>query len=161
MKRTFILAHEQARQNAIRFIAAAPVGYCVTVGEPTRSLEQNAMFHAICHVFAERIEFAGSKRTPEQWKVLLISGHAVATKQGSEMTPGLEGEWVNLRESSAKMSKQRLNSLIEYALSYGAQHGADVSERNLESVRPRLNDSRQHLGPRAISHSPGQHGPRG
>lgn len=61
------------------------------------------------------MEWAGKRRTAEQWKVLLVSGHAVATKHGAEMVPGIEGEFCNLRESTARMSKSRLSSLIEYA----------------------------------------------
>jgi hypothetical protein len=39
----------------------------------------------------------------------------MATKEGSEMVPGLEGEFVNVRESTALMSKRRGASLIDYA----------------------------------------------
>jgi hypothetical protein len=55
-----------------------------------------------------------------EWKLLLISGHSVATKQGAEMVPGLEGEFLNLRESTAAMSKTRIGSLIEYAEAFMA-----------------------------------------
>jgi hypothetical protein len=60
--------------------------------------------------------------------MLLISGHAIATKQGVEMMPGLEGEFLNLRESSAAMSIARMNSLIEYTLAYCANEGVKLSE---------------------------------
>ena len=79
----------------------------------------NAKFHAICSDLAKStIEWAGKKRTSSEWKVLLVSGHAVATKEGSEMIPGLEGEFVNVRESTALMSKKRGSSLIEYATAF-------------------------------------------
>jgi hypothetical protein len=42
------------------------------------------------------------------------------------MVPGLEGEFVNLRESTALMSKARAASLIEYALAFCAMHGVGV-----------------------------------
>jgi hypothetical protein len=53
---------------------------------------------------------------------LLVSGHATATKEGSEILPGLEGEFVNIRESTALMSKKRGASLIEYTLAYAAMN---------------------------------------
>jgi hypothetical protein len=40
MKRTFVMAHEQARQNAMQAVKTAQEGYVVTVGEPTRNLEE-------------------------------------------------------------------------------------------------------------------------
>ena len=117
-KRILKLTGDLARHAAHRAIDETPDGHVVTIAEPTRNLEQSAKFHAICGEIAKLHKFAGALRTPEQWKMLLISGHAVATKQGSEMLPGLEGEWCNLRESSAKMSVRRMASLIEYAVSY-------------------------------------------
>ena len=91
-------------------------GFVVTVAERTRNLDQSARFHAICGDFAKSgIKWAGKERSAEEWKVLLISGHAVATGQGAEIVAGLEGEFLNIRESSASMPKARASSLIEYA----------------------------------------------
>lgn len=96
----------------------------LTIKPDTRSLEQNAKFHALCSDIAKSgAQWAGKARTAEQWKVLLISGHAMATKQGSEMVPGLEGEYVNIRESSAQMSAKRASSLIEYTQAWCAING--------------------------------------
>lgn len=127
MKRTIILAHLEARQRAVELVRTAPEGYCVTVAEPSRSLEQNAKFHAICSDIAKsKAVWYGKPRTANEWKVLLVSGHAVATNQGSEIVPGIEGEFVNIRESTAAMSRVRGASLIEYALSFMAIHGVEV-----------------------------------
>lgn len=115
--RKFILAHDEARRRAVAYVAEAPVGHVVTVAEPTRSLEMNAKFHAICGELAGR-EWAGKPRSAQQWKVLLVSGHAVATKDAADIVPGLEGEFINLRESTALMSVRRSSSLIEYAQAY-------------------------------------------
>lgn len=130
----FILSHDQARQRALQAVKDSPDGYCVKITEPTRSLEQSAKFHAICADCSKNILFAGHMRTPEQWKMLLISGHAIATKQGSEMMPGLEGEWLNLRESSASMSKKRMSSLIEYSIAFFEQSPIKLQLRNHEKI---------------------------
>ncbi len=114
----YVLAHDQARNRAAQAVKDAPPGYVVKITEPTRNLEQSAKFHAVCADCSKHILFAGHMRTPAQWKMLLISGHAIATKQGSEMCPGIEGEWLNLRESSAAMSKARMSSLIEYSIAF-------------------------------------------
>ena len=47
----------------------------------------------------------------------------VELKEGVEMVPGLESEFVNLRESTARMSKKRASSLIEYSVAFCAQNG--------------------------------------
>ena len=123
MKQTFILAHPEARRRAMSAVANAPDGYGVAVSEPSRNGEQNAKFHAICSNLAKSgLCWAGKERTAAQWKVLLISGHATATKEGAEVVPGLEGEFINLRESTALMSKARGSSLIEYSTAFLAQH---------------------------------------
>ncbi|WP_338762093.1 recombination protein NinB [Massilia sp. METH4] len=137
MKRTFILAHEQARQRAAQFCTAAPEGWVVTVSEPTRNLDQNAKFHAIVSDIAKSgLKWGGKPRTAAQWKVLLVSGHAAATNEGSEMVPGLEGEFVNLRESTALMSKKRSASLIEYALAFAAMHEVRLSAEARTALEP-------------------------
>ena len=119
-KRLFILVHLEARKRAAQAVAEAPEGYRVTVEPPKRNGEQNAKFHAICGELAGR-EWAGKPRNAAAWKVLLVSGHATATKEGAEMVPGLEGEFVNVRESTALMSVRRSSSLIEYAQAYLAE----------------------------------------
>lgn len=125
----FILAHETARRRAMAAVADAPAGFVVRVTEPTRSLEQNAKFHAICSDIARSdAKWMGKRCTAKQWKVLLVSGHAIATGEGSEIMPGLEGEFVNLRESTALMSKSRSSSLIEYTLAFCAAHGIELTE---------------------------------
>jgi hypothetical protein len=93
-------------------------------------VEQNAKFHAICTDLARSgLQWAGKTRTADQWKVLLVSGHAVATKEGAEMVPGIEGEFVNIRESTALMSVRRSSSLIEYAVAFCAMQGVKTLEQ--------------------------------
>jgi hypothetical protein len=93
-----------------------------------RSTEANAKFHAICSDLAKsRHPWMGKPRSLEQWKVLLVSGHSVATKQGAEVICGLEGEFVNIRESTALMSRARSASLIEYAMAFCADNGIELS----------------------------------
>jgi hypothetical protein len=122
-RRTFRLVHDEARRRALAAVSEAPDGYVVTVAPPTRNGDQNAKFHAICSDLARAgVPWCGKPRDAEAWKVLLVSGHAVATKQGAEVVPGIEGEFLNLRESTARMSKARASSLIEYAQAFAAQY---------------------------------------
>ena len=127
-KQTFVMAHDMARQRAIQAVKDAPQGYAVTVSEPSRSLDQNAKFHAICTDLGKsQVLWAGKRRTAIEWKVLLVSGHATATHEGSEIVPGIEGEFVNIRESTALMRKKRGASLIEYTLAFCAMNDVKIS----------------------------------
>lgn len=125
----FRLVHAQARQRAAAFCAEAPDGTEVRFSEPTRSGDQNAKFHSQCGDIAKSgLTWMGKTRTAAQWKVLLVSGHAVATKEESEVVRGLEGEWLNIRESTALMSVRRASSLIEYVDAFCAQNGIKKNE---------------------------------
>jgi hypothetical protein len=121
--RHFVFSHAQARQRACDYAEhEAPEGCEVIFQKPRRNSEQNAKFHALCRDLAKSDrQWAGKRRSLEEWKVLLISGHSVATKQGAEMVLGLEGEFLNIRESTARMSKARMSSLIEYAQAFVAE----------------------------------------
>lgn len=121
-KRLFILSHDTARRNAAQAVMDAPEGYVVRVEPKTRSLEQNARLHALFTEASRHHTWHGRKLTADQWKVLFISGHAIATGRGADMIPGLEGEFVNVRESSARMSVARLTSLMEYVEAWMAEH---------------------------------------
>lgn len=128
-KKTFVLINPQVRANAFVELRNALDGFVVTIGPKTRSTDQNAKFHAICHDLAHStLEFAGKRRSLDEWKALLISGHAVATGTAGEVVPGLEGEFVAIRESSAKMGVARAASLITYTIAFCDMHGVQLTE---------------------------------
>lgn len=93
-----------------------------------RSDRQNKLLHALFGDVSRQAEWLGKRRTPGEWKVLFISGHSVATKSGAEMVPGIEGEFVNIRESSAGMSIPRMTSLIEYVIAYAVSNGVELRD---------------------------------
>lgn len=95
----------------------------ITVEPVTRSLEQNAKLHAMLSDVAAQKTFNGDKLSLEQWKMLFVSAHAKATDGDVKMAIGLEGEVVNLRESTAKMGVARCASLIEYIQVWAAMNG--------------------------------------
>jgi hypothetical protein len=109
----------------------------VIVKQEARSSDQNAKFHAICSDLERScLPWCGLPRTAAEWKVLLVSGHAIATKEGCTAVTGIEGEMVNIRESTSMMSKARGSSLIEYALAFCAEHGVRESFTTAEMAQP-------------------------
>ncbi len=137
-KQTIVLSSDQSRAYAMRQIQQAPEGFACIIQEPKRNILQNAHFHAICgDIEKAGIVWAGKKRTAKEWKILLISGHAIATGEGADIVPGLESEFINLRESSALMSVKRASSLIEYSIAWAVSHDVkliapDYDERYLK-----------------------------
>jgi hypothetical protein len=127
MKKTFVFrepvqAHKVLTEQVWPYIKSMLMaGHVlkISIGDINRTLEQNAKFHSICEDIAKAgFVWHGKKRNAEQVKVLLVSGHAIATGEGVEVVAGLEGEFINLRESTALMSVKRSSSLIEYATAW-------------------------------------------
>jgi hypothetical protein len=128
----FYIRTDHARRAASAYVASVPVDddrpLVVQIKEMTRNDEQNRKFHAMCGDVADQALFAGRKLKPEQWKVLFISGHSMATGAGAEIVPGLEGEFVNIRESSANMGVRRMASLIEYVQCWAVTNGIRLND---------------------------------
>lgn len=138
-QRAFPLRGQTDRMYACRAVKAAPDGWVAVIRPPRRSLDQSAKFHALCADIARgRPEYAGIRMDADDWKALLILSHATATKGDGgklRLVPDLEGEgYVQLRESSARMSVARSSSLIEYTLAWAAKQG--ISLREVADARP-------------------------
>ena len=116
----FILLNDQVRKRALEAIASAPQGFVVEVKERTRTNDQSAALHAILADIARQKEWAGKKRSVEDWKALMVSGHRVVMKEAGEVCPGLESEFVQLRKSTTAMGIKELSSLIDYVTSWCA-----------------------------------------
>lgn len=130
MSSKFVLLDNKARRDlACEYVMSAQDGYWCKIVPATRNLEQNAKFHSVVSDIAKSgLQWAGRPRTAAEWKVLLVSGHAMATKEGCEIVPGLENEFVNLRESTALMSKKRGSSLIEYSISFAVSNNIKLGD---------------------------------
>lgn len=114
-KQVFIMSHDLARRNALAAVSNAPPGFKVVISEPQRTLDQNSKFHVLCSDM-NGASWYGKARNADEWKALFVSGHTIATGGSAEVVPGLESEFVSIRESTSRMSKSRSSSLIEYTL---------------------------------------------
>jgi hypothetical protein len=128
-RRTFILINPVVRSNALQAVRDASPMSLVSVMPGKRSNEQSAKFHALCTDLAKSpVQWFGKRRTQDEWKILMISGHSVATKHPGDVIPGLEGEMVAIRESSASMGVARASSLIEYTVAFCVMSGVELHE---------------------------------
>lgn len=137
--RTILLRTMEQVNHAVHIIVNLPLDdkkpleIVVREKKDTRTSDMNAKFHAICSDIAKScFQWAGKKRTADQWKVLLVSGHAHATKENVELIAGLENEFINIRESTALMSIKRGSSLIEYSLAFCANNEIKLSAKEYE-----------------------------
>lgn len=128
MKQTFILqpSPHPARSNAIRAVQEANDGYCVTISEPTRSLAENSLLHALITEIAKKIEWAGKKRDVETWKRLLVAAWCRVNGEAMEILPALDGHGVDIVPArTSKLSKKECADLIEFIYAWGAQSGIE------------------------------------
>lgn len=128
-KRVFHLVSNRVRDNAVEAVNEANPGSVISITPPKRSSDQNAKLHSLLSDLARsHVQWAGKRRTVDEWKALVVSAHAVATNRPGEVIPGLEGEFVAIRESTAAMSIARSSSLIEYVIAFGIQHGIQFTD---------------------------------
>ena len=119
---------EAARKAACREVLAAPEGHIVRITPETRSLDQNAKLHAMLTDISRQAKYLGAKRDVEFWKGLFVSGWQIATGEKPEIVPGLEGEFINIRESTTTIGIRRMASLIEYVQAWAAMSGVVMSD---------------------------------
>ena len=122
MKQVFHLAHDEARRRAWAAIGKAPQGHVVTVSEPTRNLEQNALLWAMLHEISERVVWHGRKLSPEDWKHVFSS-----SLRRLDVVPNLDGTgFVALGLSTSKMTKREFSDLIELINVFAAERGIEL-----------------------------------
>lgn len=118
-KITIKLVGGEQRQRAQKLILRAPDGYVVTISEPTRTLDQNAMLWA-CLGDIARAEPDGRVMTAEQWKCAFMD----AADFKPEFVPALEGNgFICLGYKSSRLTKAQFSDLIECILEFGARKG--------------------------------------
>ncbi len=130
MFHTFVLSHPLARRNAIAAVSAAPEGFSVVIREPTRNLLQNATLHGlISDVVRSHYKWAGREWDIDSWRAIFASAYAKAVDLPVQTIPGLEGEFVAIRPSTARMSKSELSALIEYVTAFCVQRNIPIRDK--------------------------------
>ena len=128
-KQKFTLAHDLARQRAIEAVKSAPVGFCVTVQEPTRNLEQNAALWALLSEFSRQLQWPVNgqmvKLEAEEWKDLLT---AAFRQETARVAMGLNGGMVMLGARTSKMGKKEFGEFLEFINATAAHRGVNVDQ---------------------------------
>lgn len=123
-KITIKLVGPEQRQRAQKLILRAPADYVVTISEPTRTLDQNALMWAALNDIA-RAKPDGREMTPEQWKCAFMD----AAGFKPEFVPELEGNgFICLGYKSSRLTKAQFSDLVETIFEFGARKGVRWSE---------------------------------
>lgn len=119
------LVGDEQREQAKRYIDQAPEGYMVRVGEPTRTLEQNAKMWPMLTDLSKQVIWHGFKLSTDDWKDF---GTAVLKKQ--KIVPNLDGDgFIAVGGSTKDMSKSKFSDLIEVLYMIGAREDVVWSEK--------------------------------
>ena len=125
----FRLVSPAVRQRACEAVMGAPEGYVCEIKEPARNLEQNARLHAlIADIVKAGTIWAGEPRTMDDWKALFVTAYDAMKGVKSKPVPGLNGEFVVLRRSTARMGKRELSELIEMIQAWMAERQIPIRD---------------------------------
>ena len=128
-RRTIKLTGERQRQHALDCVQNAPTGYCVAIGEETRSQEQNRlMWPLIADIQAQVPDTATYSADDMKLRFLHSLG------QEMRFLPELEGGGMfPVGQRSSTLSKSQFTALIELMFAYGARHGVRWSAKSIET----------------------------
>ena len=126
-RHVYILAHAQARANAIEAVRSAPDGLCVTIRDVNRTLDQNAAQWPILEAFSDQLLWPVNgqmvKMTAEEWKDVLT---AAFQRETARLAMGLDGGVVMLGQRTSKFGKKKFSEWLEFLHSVAALRGVVV-----------------------------------
>lgn len=95
-----------------------------------RSVDQNAMFHALIQDVARQAQHQGFRWDAEDWKRFLIDQWAAETgRKTGRVAPSLDGERVvQLGLQSRKFTKADASEFTEWLLAWGQHNGIVYQE---------------------------------
>jgi hypothetical protein len=135
VKAVFILAHAEARRRAIQAVQDAPDGMVVQIGEPSRSLDQNAAQWPYLEGFARQKELCINGQmqlvSSDDWKDVLT-----ACWNGEMRMAAFDGKVIMMPQRTSKMGKRIFSEWMEYLVAIAAQSGVEpvyVSPRREQS----------------------------
>ena len=124
MKKTFVMSHEVARENAVKAVRSAPAGYVVQVSEPNRTLEQNAAQWPYLEGFSKQkqlcINGVMQLVTPDDWKDVLTG-----CWDGETRMAAFDGKVIMLPQRTSTMAKRVFCDWMEYLIAIAAQSGVE------------------------------------
>lgn len=126
-KRIYKITGEASRQAIKREADAAPLGHVVTIAEPNRNLEQNALMWCLLAELERQTDWHGNKLNADEWKDLLSAGLVQ-----SKVVPNMTGNgFVILGQRTSKLTKMQFAALIELIYAFGAERDVVFSDERI------------------------------
>jgi hypothetical protein len=127
VKRTIILVDHDRRSRALEAVSQAPLGYAVTISEPSRTLSQNAAQFPILEAFAAQLKWPVNghmvSMDKDEWKQVLSAAFRQETVR---VAMGLTGGVVMLGARTSKFSKREFSEWLEYLHATAVERGVEV-----------------------------------
>lgn len=135
-RKSFILAHAEARRRAVAAVQQAPDGWHVVVDEPTKRRIQEEKYHAMIGDIAKQTTYAGQRWDSEDMKRILIDEFADAMRAAGEplrhdgrLIPSENGRRViQLGVQSRRFYVKEASAFVEFLYAWGADRGVTWSE---------------------------------
>jgi hypothetical protein len=135
-RRTFVLAHDHARNNAAAFSQVAPEGWLVVFSEPKKKRIQEEKYHAMIGDIARQVEHIGRTWHQDDMKRLLIDEFADEMRAAGtplhhdgRVIPSLDGRRiVQLGIQSSEFYVKEAAQFIEFLYAFGAARDVRWSE---------------------------------
>jgi len=115
-RQTVYLIDAARREYARRLIMEAPEGWTVTIREPTRTTDQNALLWPLLADLSQQVDWHGRKLSPDDRNDV-----CTASLRKMDVVPNMEGTgFVALGQRTSQMGKREFSDLIELIYAFGA-----------------------------------------
>ena len=102
----------------------------ITLKQMTRSLPQNAMYHAIINQVAKQAQHMGAQWDADSWKRFLVDQWAQDTKhEPGRVVPSLDGKRiVQLGRQTREFTKDEASEFTDWLLAWCVEKGIEIEE---------------------------------
>jgi len=127
VKKYFVLVNDAIRHNCKTAIDQAPEGYAVEIKPKTRTLEQNALLHALLQRITNSVEWSGKKRDIDTWKRLLTAAWLRARGEPIELLPALDGHGVDIVfRRTSNLTVNEMIELVDFIQAWAIGQGIEL-----------------------------------
>lgn len=120
-----------SRERFCRWVMQAPSGWMGEVREATRTGAQNDRLWASLTDISAQCRYHGVKLDPADWKTVFMA----ALNKEMRIVPNLDGTgFVNLGQSSSKLTKGEFSDLLEIIYAYGAREGVTFHDKQEQAA---------------------------
>jgi hypothetical protein len=101
----------------------APDDWVCVVQKRTRSLDQNALLHAVITDISKQVVWHGQKLPMEVWKRLCVAAWLREKNERPMLVPALDGHGVDIiYEKTSKLNVSECAELIEWCYAFGGEN---------------------------------------